>query len=206
MDKLSFLKMIIDDLAGFAEDAPPDARPVDFYRWMLRGREEGDPEEARHMFRRHAGRLVVNMYRYSRHHIRKKLQEHPALNFEEFVFLSNLAEQGCITKSELIQVCVQEKTTGMAVIGRLIAMNLVDIYDDPDDRRKTLIDINQAGRDLLRMYFDEMEEVLPVLAGNLSASEKIQLIQLLSKLNAFHYRIFSEDHDAGALEISKKYL
>lgn len=206
MNTFFLLKSIMADLEIYEQSSQGKGTAEDFYSWVAGKKQLLNKDEVDLSFRRSIGRLVVNMYRYSRHYIRKKLNQDAQINFEEFVFLANLNRKEPLTKSELIQLCVQEKTTGMAVINRLVGMNMINPMKDETDKRKTIIRLTEKGLNLTQSYFLQMHDIVSVIGGRLSDDEKMQLLKLLHKLDDFHYDIFSNDHDASVEEIKNKYL
>lgn len=205
MNTFSLLKSIMTDLEKY-DSEQGTGTAEDFYAWAGRKKQAQDKDDVKLEFERSIGRLVVNMYRYSRHYIRKKLVQDAGINFEEFVFLANLDSKKSVTKSELIQICIQEKTTGMAVISRLIAMKLIDSIKDTADKRKTVIELSKKGKSTIKGYFSEMEDVVSIIGGRLSDHEKKQLLKLLQKLDDFHYYIFVNNHDMSIEDLMKEYF
>ncbi|UOQ77782.1 hypothetical protein MUN84_03720 [Hymenobacter sp. 5516J-16] len=52
--------------------------------------------------------------------------------------------------------------------------------------------LSDSGREVLFQLFERMEQVARVLAGNLNAPERQQLLYLLLKLDAYHYPRFHQ--------------
>lgn len=138
------------------------------------------------------GRLLVYLSRYSKSYIKKTLEGTPLQSSEDFTALAILLTHESLTKTELINRNIQEKTSGTEVIRRLISAGLVQEWDDQGDKRSKRISITESGQVLLNQVFDEMNYVGKMLSGNLSYEEKLKLNYLLQKLEKFHAQLHEE--------------
>lgn len=85
---------------------------------------------------------------------------------------------------------VQEKTSGIQVITRLINAGLAVQWDDPDDKSGKRIAITEKGRKLLFAIFKDMAGVGKIVTGALSKPEKITLLFLLQKIEHYHHELY----------------
>ncbi|PWS28302.1 MarR family transcriptional regulator [Pedobacter yonginense] len=132
------------------------------------------------------GRLFVFMSRYAKLYIKKALEDTPLLTAEDFTALAILMTHDQLSKTELINHNLQEKTSGTEVIRRLISAGLVKQWDDTKDKRSKHIAITENGRELLYNVFKDMNNVGKMITGKLSLAEKFTLQYLLQKLEDFH--------------------
>ncbi len=132
------------------------------------------------------GKLLFFMTRYARIYSRKALEGTVLGSMDEFVYLASLHSFGSMTKSELIYRNRHEKPTGMDIIKRLLALGLIRQENDLEDRRSKQIAISDQGLAVLLPLYGRMGLVSHIVAGNLSKSERITLVQLLEKLEVFH--------------------
>jgi DNA-binding MarR family transcriptional regulator len=135
-------------------------------------------------------RLVIFMSRYAKSYIRKALDGTPLQTPEDFTCLAILLTHNDLSKSELIGMNIQEKTSGTVVIRRLIAAGLIRQWNDENDKRGKRISITDEGTKLLYEVFKQTNHVGKMITGKLTISEKLTLQYLLQKLEAFHYPIF----------------
>lgn len=133
------------------------------------------------------GRLFVYMSRYAKSYIKKTLEGTPLQTGEDFTAMAILLTHEHLSKTELINYNLQEKTSGMEVIRRLIAAGLVEQWDNTEDKRGKHIAITDKGRKMLYRVFVEMGHVSKVITGELTMTEKLNLLYLLQKLDNFHY-------------------
>src|SRR5688572_24585175 len=80
-------------------------------------------------------RLVGVMYRYAKTYIKKALKGSVIQTADEFTFLIILMTHKSLSKTELINKNIMEKTSGTEIIKRLIKKGLVIQFDDQNDRR-----------------------------------------------------------------------
>ncbi|MCE7073764.1 winged helix DNA-binding protein [Dyadobacter sp. CY327] len=132
------------------------------------------------------GQLFVYMSRYAKSYIKKALDDTALLTAEDFTALAILLTHDNLSKSELIQYNLQEKTSGTEVIRRLLAAGLIEQWDDEKDKRSRQIAITDQGKQLLYTVFEDMNHVGKMISGNLTVSEKLTLRYLLQKLEDFH--------------------
>ncbi|TAF35240.1 MAG: MarR family transcriptional regulator [Cytophagales bacterium] len=131
-------------------------------------------------------RLLTIVYRYAKLHIKKSLQNSPLQTAEEFSFLIVLMSQGSMSKTELIQQCIIEKTSGIEIIKRLLKKEFVKQYDNQEDKRSQLVDITPLGQKVLFELLPLVEQAAEQIAGNLSEQEKYNLAYILNKLDRHH--------------------
>lgn len=152
------------------------------------------------------GQLVAFMYRYAKGYIKKALEESTLLTLDDFGYLAAVWQEGDLTKTQVIEKNIHEKNTGMEIIKRLIANNLLEQYDDLEDKRSKRLKITPLGQAELFKSFDGMLKVSQIISGKLTSAEKIQLFYLLSKLHDFHNPIFLTEKETSIDDLLKKYF
>ena len=150
--------------------------------------------------------LISYLNRYAKHYSKKALEDTPLSTIDEFTFLATLSYQESLTKTELIQAHLLEITSGIEIIKRLTKSGLLASFSDPNDRRSKRVKLTPKGREVFKDVMEKMDEVAHILAGDLSASERDQLLPLLYKLNDFHSVIHRQDRKTDLEEIREKYL
>lgn len=149
------------------------------------------------------GKLVYYMYRYARFYTKKALKDSALNSLDEFTFLVTLLHIPTITKTELINKMVYDKTTGIELINRLIKQGLIAEAENPADKRSKLIHISDLGRITLFTSFEQLSKVSNIIPGNLSPEELHTLIHLLDKLDHHHLTIWDNHKDADLDTILK---
>ncbi len=134
--------------------------------------------------------LITSLYYYFRLYVKKAFDKAPLLTFDDFIALATLAQEGSMIKTDLVEATINEKTSGMLVIKRLIDNGFVRQTDGDDDKRTLPLTITETGRAALEMFQPAMNEATALLKGDLTEAEQYQIIGLLARLRAFHHPIY----------------
>jgi DNA-binding MarR family transcriptional regulator len=134
--------------------------------------------------------LVAVMYRYAKGYVKKAMKDSLMKTADEFSFLITLLTYESMTKIELINSQIMEKTSGNEIINRLIKLGLVTQETDSEDKRSIRIRISPLGRAELFKILPKMQMVSEIVAGNLNENERFALSFILRKLDRFHNEIF----------------
>ncbi len=145
--------------------------------------------------------LVAVMFRYTKGYIKKALKDSILNTADEFSFLITLLTYESITKIELINLQVMEKTSGNEIINRLIKLGLANQELNQDDKRSLRISISEKGRTELMNVLPQMQIVSQIVAGNLNEDEKYALLFILRKLDKFHNHIFNHKRKHELVEL-----
>jgi len=156
------------------------------------GKNEDNSQQLAFQIDNTIGRLFIYMSRYAKSYIKKTLDGTALQSPEDFTCLAILLTHDSLSKSDLINKNIQEKTSGTEVIRRLLQAGLVSQLDDENDKRSKRISITDQGKQLLYRIFDDMNDVGKIVAGNLNLTEKLNLQYLLQKLDSFHYKLHEE--------------
>lgn len=140
---------------------------------------------------------LTKVYRYFRQYMKKACANSPLLNYDDFIALVYLAEVGSMTKTHMVETTVNEKTSGMLVIKRLIEQGFIEQTDNPDDRRSRCITLTNAGMAVLHSVQAGVNQASTLLVGDLSETEQQQLARYLHRLHQFHEPLFLHHRDAS---------
>lgn len=165
--------------------------------WLVEMGEETDTVIAR---------LVTVMNRYAKSYIKRALHGSPIQTGEEFSFMLYLMTFESLTKTELINKNILEKTSGMEVIKRLLKLEYIQEFDDSHDKRSKRIALTREGRNELLKVLPVMRQVSSLVTGNLNDQERSVLAHLLKKLDHYHHDVFVNDKLSDFEDLTKKYL
>lgn len=143
--------------------------------------------------------LIVHMNRYAKTYSKSAIHNSDFSTQEEFIYLINLRAFGAMTKMELIKKNIQYKPVGMQIINRLLNQGWVEQRDSEMDKRSKIIQITKKGLQSLDKQMDKIRQATKIVTGDLTHSEKMELIRLLDKLDHFHQPIFSQNMDSADL-------
>lgn len=148
--------------------------------------------------------LVSVLFRYAKMYVKKALKESNINTVDEFSFLITLLTHDSMSKQELINLQVMEKTSGIEIINRLVRQGFVIQFDDISDKRSKLLKITDSGSRELMMVLPKMNLVSKIVVGTLSTDEQNLLTFLLRKLDHFHNDIFLNEKDQELDKIIEK--
>ena len=103
------------------------------------------------------------------------------LTFPQFMVLEALLHKDCMTVGEIRDTILSSNGTIPVIINNLEKMELVRRVKDPDDHRKSLIELTEAGRALIEQVCPENETMYKERFGVWTEAEKKELIRLLAK-------------------------
>ncbi|MEJ5053425.1 MarR family winged helix-turn-helix transcriptional regulator [Sphingobacterium sp. MYb382] len=143
--------------------------------------------------------LIVHMNRYAKSYSKSAIHNSDFSTQEDFIYLINLKAFGAMTKMDLIKKNVHEKPVGIQIINRLLAQGWIVQSDSPTDKRSKIIAITPLGLDALEKQMPKIRQATQIVAGDLTTTEKNELIRLLNKLNDFHRPIYEKNTDVAHL-------
>ncbi|MBE8721144.1 MarR family winged helix-turn-helix transcriptional regulator [Sphingobacterium pedocola] len=202
--KYRLVKDVINLVERFENESIVDKdAPVgieDFIAWVVEnntelpqknpqweGKENGrSPESA-------LSTLLVQLNRYAKSYSKSAIAGSDFSTQEEFIYLINLRAFGGMSKMQLIQRNIHEKPYGIQIINRLLAQGWIEQADSLADKRSKIISITEAGNLALERQMAKIRQATSVVSGNLSTSEKMELIHLLNKLVDFHQPIYEQN-------------
>lgn len=156
------------------------------------GEQQPDAVAMAYQLDNNIARLFIYMSRYAKSYIKKALQHTNLATAEDFTCLALLLTHHNLSKTELMQMSLLEKASGTEVVNRLLKNNLVQQWDDPNDKRGKRIAITEQGKLLLYDVFKDMNKVSGIVTGKLSTTEKYTLQYLLQQLEDFHYDLYTK--------------
>lgn len=146
---------------------------------------------------------VIMLGRYSKHLIKKSLENHVDLVNEDFTYLFRLMDYPSLTKMQLVEKNAHEKQTGIEIIKRLVRNGLLVESPDEHDKRSTRISVTEKGKTVFKESMKDITMVSKIMCGNLSNQEKETLLNSLKKLNTFHHTIYTNLRNEDTAEILK---
>ncbi|MEM8889432.1 MAG: MarR family winged helix-turn-helix transcriptional regulator [Bacteroidota bacterium] len=142
---------------------------------------------------------------YTKHYVKKVTRESPLAGWNDMVAIIILYYAGSRRKTEVIQMGLMELSPGMEVVRRLLRLEMIEEFPDPDDGRARRIKLTEKGRKMYAEMEKEIRKLSKIMTGNLNMEEKQQLLLILEKLQKYHYPIWIEDQDASIDAILEKY-
>ena len=146
---------------------------------------------------------VIMLGRYSKHLIKKSLENHRDLVNEDFTYLFRLMDYPSLTKMQLIEKNAHEKQSGIEIIKRLVRNGLFEETPDKDDKRSTRISVTEKGKKVFTESMKDITIASKIMCGKLNENEKEHLLISLKKLNTFHHTIYTNLRDEQPTNLLK---
>lgn len=143
--------------------------------------------------------LIVHMNRYAKTYSKSVIADSDFSTQEDFIYLINLKAFGAMTKMDLIKKNIQDKPAGMKVIDRLLQQGWVKQIDSLTDKRSKVLYVTTKGLEALDRQMLKIRQATKIVTGNLDHDEKMELIRLLTKLDAFHHPIYCRNLESARL-------
>ncbi|MDO5664659.1 MAG: MarR family winged helix-turn-helix transcriptional regulator [Bacteroidia bacterium] len=138
----------------------------------------------------HIAQNVSFLHRYSKFYIKKALKGSLLQTVDEYTYLVALFNEESLSKTEINNRNVIEKTSGNEIMRRLLKAKLIGERRDKEDRRRMRVFITDKGRAELLKVFPALWQSAMLLSGILSPHEKESFLQTSDKLCDFHKDIF----------------
>ncbi|MGU3493448.1 MarR family winged helix-turn-helix transcriptional regulator [Xanthobacteraceae bacterium A53D] len=132
-------------------------------------------------FREQAGHLLRRTYQ--RHvAIFQQAASDPALTSVQFVTLCALRDHGPSSQSTLVRATAVDQGTIRGILDRLKGRGLIALSADPQDRRKVIASLTEAGARTLDEMVPCARQITELTLQNLNPAERIALMFLLRKM------------------------
>lgn len=105
-----------------------------------------------------------------------------------FRVLAVLDEFGVVSQAELGRRSNMDRSDVVAAVNELVEQGFVEREQDPDDRRRNLVSLTEAGARHLRLMDRALAGVQDDLLGPLPEQDRQTLTRLLTQLLAHHQR------------------
>ncbi|MFA9212771.1 MAG: MarR family winged helix-turn-helix transcriptional regulator [Candidatus Methylacidiphilales bacterium] len=205
MKSKAILQQLINDLSNFEleNDESKELNYGDFVAYIsskiqsgtteirnLRGEEEKWIDEQYKDSQTDIVIFITLLSRYAKVYIKKALKNSLVQTADEFSYLIVLMTHESLSKSDLIQKNVMEKTSGVEVIKRLINNGLIYQFEDKDDKRIVRVAITENGKLEIIKLLPNMAKVSKIVSANLTPNDLLILTHLLKKLDLYHNDLY----------------
>jgi len=183
----------IDGFKAWIFDEQSQKKNNNNFSTSWEGKEQGrSPESA-------ISTLLVHLNRYAKSYSKSAISDSEFSTQEDFIYLINLKNSGAMSKIDLIKKNIHEKPVGILIINRLLNHGWIEQFDSTEDKRIKLINITQKGLKVLENQMSKIRRATKIVSGNLTYSEKMELIRILNKLDQFHHPIYHKNIDSKDL-------
>ena len=114
---------------------------------------------------------------------------------DDFYFLNHISHLGEARKTDIINAQLMGLSTGIDVLNRLLANDLIEERSDPADKRAKLIKLTENGRQVLYECYWQAGKVSDIVLHDLSEQDILLAIQLLRGIEVKHSTLVFELRD-----------
>lgn len=204
MNRTELLHRLIDELQAYEESATTttDISLEDFAYHLLDSTTKEAPSHK--MATPQMARSLAYIFRYMRNYTKKALHDSQLITLEEYTYLISLWHYSALTKSELNQMNVMEKTSGQEVIKRLLSRHLITQEPHPTDARSLNVSITDAGREELTRVKPQLYLSAEILFSAFTNAEKVHFQQLCDKMINFHTQFFHPHRELSLEQLKEE--
>lgn len=150
-------------------------------------------------------REISHLFRYMRGYFRKALRSNKSvITMDDYTYLVCLLRIPMMTKTELNNLNVMEKTSGTEVINRLLRRGLIEQHVNEEDHRSFYVSITEKGREEVVKLFPELKKIVTIFFSGITLPQKIVLHQLHQRLADCNQVFFLEHRDENIEELYRQ--
>lgn len=135
------------------------------------------------------GRLGAILTTYSR----LALKEGDEVELDAFYCLNTIFHQGEARKIDVISYNFFEQTTGIDLLNRLKKADYISERTDPSDKRAKLVQLTDAGKQLLFSLYQRLYFPAYLLFGEMSKVDIQLMLSLLGPIETKHGKILGDN-------------
>ncbi len=150
--------------------------------------------------------LTHRLSKLFRWYAKNTLKANGLTSMDEYFFLISINRLGNPSKTEVYADTITELNTGTQMMKRLINAGLIDELTDIEDKRIKRVKLTAKGKKTRENFFQQTVPDLKLKTGNLSDTEKKELIRVLAYLEKFHSNIYFKDATLSFEELAEKHL
>ena len=150
--------------------------------------------------------LTHRLSKMFRWYAKETLQANGLTSMDEYFFLISINKIGTPSKTKVYADTITEINTGTQMMKRMIDAGLIEEVTDKQDKRVRRVKLTATGKRTRENFFQQSVSDLKLKSGNLSETEKKELIRLLAYLEKFHTNIYFNDSGLSFEEMIEKHL
>ena len=150
--------------------------------------------------------LTHRLSKMFRWYAKETLQANGLTSMDEYFFLISINKIGTPSKTKVYADTITEINTGTQMMKRMIDAGLIEEVTDKQDKRVRRVKLTAKGKRTRENFFQQSVSDLKLKSGNLSETEKKELIRLLAYLEKFHTNIYFNDSGLSFEEMIEKHL
>jgi DNA-binding MarR family transcriptional regulator len=150
--------------------------------------------------------IFLSMHKLVKFYVKKVLEGTQLVSQDDIHYLMFLSQTDSLTKSEIINNNMTEMSSGIEVLKRLQKKELIEDFEDPDDKRSRRVKITQKGLEEIKRVTAKFMNVHKLMGYSIPEEEKFDLLALLNKIYEYHIKIYNTEKNTPIAELFEKYL
>ena len=110
-----------------------------------------------------------------------KISASYGLTFPQFMVLEALLHKDSMTVGEIKEAILSSNGTIPVIINNLVKLGLVQRTKDPEDHRRSVVELTEQGRELIERVCPENDRMFTERFGVWMGEEKKELLRLIAK-------------------------
>ena len=110
-----------------------------------------------------------------------KISASYGLTFPQFMVLEALLHKDSMTVGEIKDTILSSNGTIPVIINNLVKLGLVQRTKDPEDHRRSVVELTEQGRELIERVCPENDRMFTERFGVWTGEEKKELLRLIAK-------------------------
>ena len=173
--------------------------------WLVAQEERNPDETLEQEVASQISTYLGKMGKFFSFYHKKILKQTDLTSLDELIFLVTLYPSRILSKTDLIDENILEKTTGVEIIKRLKNRGYLEESADLEDKRKKNVQLSPKGKSLVELLDEDLQQVAVVMGATLTSKEQVQLFYLLKKLDTAHRKVYMDSRDASLEEILNQF-
>jgi predicted transcriptional regulator len=146
------------------------------------------------------GSLTGRLSRFALLYTKKALAPLDLSSIDDMVYMHIINALGTPRKSDVIHEAISEFPSGIDIIKRLVKMGCVEELADDTDRRSKRLRLTEKGKTVLLQAYSLADKAGDAAFNYLNATEKQTLLELLRRLDAFHWQHYKQTRTAKTVD------
>ena len=110
-----------------------------------------------------------------------KISASYGLTFPQFMVLEALLHKDSMTVGEIREAILSSNGTIPVIINNLVKLGMVRRTKDPEDHRRSVVELTEQGRELIERICPENDRMFTERFGIWSTEEKKELLRMIAK-------------------------
>ena len=194
------VKLLIDLLEEYEETNKDEFNETKFASWIISKNSKKKLFNSPDNIDGYIAMLIRFMGSYAHFYTKLLFKDSEIYSIEDYSLLITLVKNKQLSKMELMNLNLLEKSSGIEIIKRLLKYKLIIEVEGIKDKREKIISLTTKGKDLTMKFQKKLEKLSNHIVGDLSEEEKLKVLSILTRLNQYHKPYFENRNKKNILK------